>query len=214
MQENPSQSLFSCERLACSRQGRVLFAGVGVTLLEGGVLLVVGRNGCGKTTFLRCVAGLMPAQGSIEKPDRLLYLGHADAVKPEATVLQNLLFWAELDGEAMLLPAAIQYFGLEPFLDMPCRLLSAGWKKRVALARLLTHPAALWIMDEPYAHLDEEGVALLGGLIQGRVRKGGAVIMAVHHLVPGALGDVVGPSVLHIEDFIPGEEIGHVPDPV
>lgn len=207
MSEKSEKALFSCDSLAFSRQGARLFGGVGVSLLEGGVLLVVGRNGSGKTTLLRCLAGLLPAEGRITRPRHFLYLGHADALKPHATVHANLRFWAALGGEPMLLAAAIEYFGLEPFLEMPCHQLSAGWKKRVALARLLTHPAALWLLDEPYAHLDAEGVALLGGLIEGRVRKGGAVVMAVHYLPPGALGEVRRPCVLSIEDFT-GEEAG------
>ncbi len=130
-----------------------------------------------------------------------LYLGHRDAVKLEVSVLHNLRFWMEMAGEPMLLSAAVHYFGLEPYLDMKCTQLSAGWRKRVALARLLLQPAALWFLDEPYTHLDDEAVRLLGGLIESRTRKGGAVVLAAHHLPPGALGGVPHPLVLRVEDF-------------
>lgn len=201
MSEHPHTPLLTCEGLACIRQGRRLFSHLGVSVLEGGVLLVRGRNGSGKSTLLRCFAGLMESEGRVGRSANFLYLGHKDAVKMESTVADNLRFWAEINGETMLLSAAIDYFGLEPFLDVPCHMLSAGWRKRVALARLLTHPAPLWLLDEPYTHLDEEAVRLLGGLVETRVRKKGAVVMAVHHLPPDALGEVRHVSVLNVEDF-------------
>lgn len=201
MPELHSTPLLTCTGLACRRQGRMLFSSLGFSLLEGGVLLVVGRNGCGKTTLLRRLAGLSEGEGEVTRPERLLYIGHKDAVKGEATVEANLRFWAELAGEEMLLPAAIHYFGLEFYLDVPCNQLSAGWRKRVALARLLTNPAELWLLDEPYTHLDDEASRLLGGLIESRVRKGGAVVMAAHHLPPGALGGLQHCPVLRVEDF-------------
>lgn len=212
MAEKPLKPILSCEGVTYSREGRVLFERLGFSLLEGGVLLLVGRNGCGKTTLLKRLAGLLTSEGEVRFKDaaiaqgadyagQALYLGHRDAVKPEATVYDNLAFWAELAGEPMLLPAALHYFGLEAYLDVPCAQLSAGWKKRVALARLLVQPAALWLLDEPYTHLDDESVHLLGGLIESRTRKGGAVIIAAHHLPPGALGGVQHASVLRVEDF-------------
>lgn len=210
--QNSPHALLSCQSLAVKRQGRLLYAGVGFSLLEGGVLLVVGRNGSGKTTLIRHLSGLLQGQGVVLFRDapitqgadyagQALYLGHRDAVKLEASVLHNLRFWAEIAGEPMLLPAAIHYFGLEPYLEMPCAQLSAGWRKRVALARLLVQPAALWLLDEPYTHLDDEAARLLGGLIESRTRKGGAVVIAAHHLPQGALGGVQHPQVLRVEDF-------------
>lgn len=201
MTETTVKYLLSSESLRFERQRQPLFTGLGVTLMEGGVLLVVGRNGSGKSTLLKCLAGLIPVKGKVIRPQNLLYLGHADGIKLNASVEANVRFWAELSGEPMLTPAAMEYFGLNYYLDMPCHMLSAGWRKRVALARLLTNPAALWLLDEPYSHLDEEGVRLLGGLIESRVRKGGAVIMAVHHLPPGALGELGSVAVLQLEDF-------------
>ena len=203
MEENRNSVLISCEGIACSRMGRTLFGSLGVSLMKGGVLLVVGRNGSGKSSLLRALAGLLPAQGRIFRPEHFLYLGHHDAVKEEVTVEATLRFWAALGGEEMLLPAAIEYFGLAPYLEMSCARLSAGWKKRVALARLLTNPAPLWLLDEPYTHLDDEAVRLLGNLVESRARKSGAVIIAAHHLPPGALGRLEFAGVLNIEDFMP-----------
>ncbi len=176
-------------------------------------MILTGRNGSGKTTLLKYIAGIGEGTGNIslmgtpiacgrDYEGHALYLGHRDAVKLQATVQDNLTFWANLYGEPMLIPAAIQYFGLDIYLDAPCYQLSAGWRKRVALARLITNPAALWLLDEPYTHLDEEAVHLLGGLIEGRVSKSGAVIMAAHHLPPGGLGRLQHASVIRLEDFI------------
>ncbi len=110
----------------------------------------------------------------------LLYIGHANAIKPELSVYENLRFWAELRGELMLVPAALNYFEMEEIADMPCRLLSAGWQRRVALANLITTPRLVWLLDEPATHLDAHAVNLLDALIATRCKQGGMVVLATH----------------------------------
>lgn len=202
---------FSCEGLTCERGPRELFSGLGFSLLEGGLLLVTGANGAGKSTLLATLAGLLsPVAGGIQFGDvpirdaadyesTCIYLGHHNALKPEATVLENITFWARMRGEEMLIPAAIHYFGLEPYLDYPCGQLSQGWQRRVALTRLMTCPAPLWILDEPGSNLDREGQALLAELIRVRTRQRGIVIMAAHGEV--AMHREVRVSVLDIGEF-------------
>lgn len=203
---------FSAESLACVRGGDELFSGLGFTLLEGGLLLVTGANGSGKTTLLKILAGLMPPdEGQViwegltihtpaDYEGTALYVGHRNAVRLEATVVENMAFWADMSGNGMLLPAAIHYFQLEPYLHTPCWQLSAGWQRRLALSRLMTCPAPLWLLDEPATNLDAEGVVLLEELIRGRLRQGGLVIMAAHAKVDTASGIAI--SQLNIQDFI------------
>lgn len=203
---------FSAENLRVSRSGEVLFANLGFSLLEGGLLLVSGANGSGKTTLLKILAGLLPPDEGqvvwegvqIKNPadyeGAALYIGHKNAVKLDATVAENLAFWADIAGDGMLLPAAIHYFQLEPYLYMPCWQLSAGWQRRVALSRLMTCPTPLWFLDEPATNLDAEGVMLLEELIRGRLSQGGLVIMAAHAQVGSASNIPI--SQLRMEDYI------------
>ena len=201
-----------------------MFNGLGFTLLEGGVIVLAGHNGSGKTTLLKAIAGLIPPQkGEVtfqatqkithpqDYEQKALYIGHNNAIKLDATVLENLNFWAVANGEPILLQAAVEYMGLLPYINTPCGKLSAGWKRRVALSRLMICPAKLWLLDEPMSNLDDAGVALLGGLIQTRTASHGGVIMAAHgiHQLPFKQKDnqAMPFQVLEISDFM--EEICH-----
>ncbi len=173
--QSPDQSTrepaaLSARALACVRGERRLFAGLDLRVDAGQWLHVRGENGVGKTSLLRMLAGLAkPAEGEIfwcgepiagatEQYHRsLLFLGHHDAVKDELSALENLDLAAALDGarlrsdEAL---AALRRFGLKGREDLPVRCLSAGQKRRVLLARLVTRKAALWLLDEPFTALD------------------------------------------------------------
>ncbi len=207
--------MLSCEGLEVSRGGKTLFSGLGFTVLEQATLLVLGANGSGKSSLLRALALLMPHDvgridwlgAPVTSPqdyeNELLYIGHKDCLKLQDTVHDNIAFWAKLSGAPMLIDAAIEFWGLAPYLQLPCEQLSAGWKKRVSLARLLTMPAHLWLLDEPATHLDDEGVHLLGGLIESRTRQDGAVIMTTHHMPQGLLSNENNVSALHLADFVP-----------
>jgi heme exporter protein A len=182
----------SGRELACLRGERMVFEGLGFDLAPGGALVLTGPNGSGKTSFLRLVAGLLrPAAGSLawrgrpvgDDPDALRaelhYVGHLDAVKPLLTVSENLVFWARMRGGGAV-TEALAGFGLTALANVPARFLSAGQRRRVALARLLAAPAALWLLDEPTVGLDSESIEALTSAMAAQRDSGGMVIAATH----------------------------------
>ena len=184
---------FEGRNLDCRRGGRDVFAGLGFALDPGGALLLTGRNGSGKSSLLRLMAGLLrPVAGEIlwagqaigEEPEahaaRLHYLGHLDAVKPVLSVTENLRFWADLRRAEARIAAALDHFALSDLADLPGRLLSAGQRRRLALARLLASPADLWLLDEPSVGLDHASVVKLAEAIADHRKGGGRVVVATH----------------------------------
>lgn len=198
--------MLSCNRLRSIRGEKLLFDHLGFCLKPGNALVLGGANGSGKTTLLRILAGLMPPEagevtwqgkpvrGNADYLEMMQYISHQNALKPELSVYDNVQYWAALRGTEMLAPAAMQFFGLWPMSDMPVGQLSAGWQRRVALARLLAIPSLVWLLDEPAANLDAEGVEMLDGLIATRVKQGGIVVLSSH--LPTA-----SEQVLNLEDF-------------
>ena len=186
------------EDLACRRGARLVFAGLSFRLREGGALVLTGANGSGKSSLLRLVGGLLaPARGRLlwgaapvaadiaEHHARLHYVGHQDAVRPVMTPREILRFWAALRG--LDLPAAappirgaLAAFALDAVADWPCRWLSAGQRRRLALARLLATPAPLWLLDEPTSALDDDGHDRLEQVIAAHRAAGGRVLLATH----------------------------------
>src|SRR5438477_4916094 len=162
------------EDLACRRGERLVFAGLSFRLPPGGALVLSGTNGSGKTSLLRLLAGLIPPAAGLlawgaapVEADlaghraRLHYVGHQDGIKPDLTPRETLLFWAALQGRRIragsaALEAALAAFALDPVADWPCRWLSAGQRRRLALARLCATPAPLWLLDEPFSALDHD----------------------------------------------------------
>ena len=185
--------------LACVRGDHRLFRGLNFTLHAGELLHLRGSNGSGKTSLLRTVCGLMaPAEGQVlwqgknirsirdEFFNHLIYLGHLGAIKGDLTAFENLRLACQLTGlpvdEDKLLHA-IAKMGLAGREDLPTKVLSAGQKRRVALARLLAHNATLWVLDEPFNALDVAAVDLLKQLIAEHVRADGMVILTTHQEV-------------------------------
>lgn len=174
--------------LHCNRAGRTVLHGVGFSLADGGAMVLRGPNGVGKSTLLRALAGLLPADGSIRLDGRRLdrdaaaevvaYAGHLDAVKPQLTVAGNLGFWAALGGGTP--GAALQAFELAAIADRPAYLCSAGQKRRLGLARLLLAPRRLWLLDEPTVALDTTAEATLTAAIDRHRAAGGMAIIATH----------------------------------
>ena len=204
------------EDLACRRGERLVFTGLSFRLLPGGALVLTGANGSGKTSLLRLLAGLLaPAAGRLswggaaiardvaEHRTRLHYVGHQDGVKPGLTPRETLVFWAALRGrelrrDAPALDAALAVFALEPVADWPCRWLSAGQRRRLALARLLLIPAPLWLLDEPVAALDNDNQRRLERAIAEHRAASGRVVLATHMAI-----DMDDPAGLVLDDFAP-----------
>ena len=200
--------------LACQKAQRTLFEGVSFSVPEGSWLHIEGGNGCGKTSLLRILCGLSPAargqvrwlsssssssssslQSTLSRPDRsvLHYIGHALGLKPDLTACENLCADAQVSGLALSREQAMQALaaqGLQSRAHLPVRVLSQGQRQGVALARLRTSPARLWILDEPLVGLDVQATATARALLQSHVDAGGAVVMTSHHDVglqgPGA----------------------------
>jgi len=179
--------------LDCIRGQRVLFRDLSFTVAAGQVLTVEGPNGIGKTSLLRLIAGFIaPAAGTIElaldntisEPEergkQIGWLGHHDGAKPQLTPSEVLTFFAKLYGDATDIAAALAAAGLEQCSELPCQYLSAGQKKRLALARLRIARRPLWLLDEPLAALDSDGKKFAADLIASHCASGGIVLAATH----------------------------------
>jgi heme exporter protein A len=179
------------DSLTLERGGRRLFAGLSFSAGAGEALVVTGPNGAGKSSLLRGLAGFLEfASGGVRleggDPDaglqeQIHYLGHADSLKSALTAGENLAFWAGmLGGDAAQVAPALARLGLPHVADFPVRALSAGQKRRVALARLLVAPRPLWLLDEPTTALDAGAQALFAEIMRGHLLGGGIVVAATH----------------------------------
>lgn len=191
--------MLEARALTCIRGERQLFQNLNLTVTAGECLHVRGENGVGKTSLLRLLTGLSkPEAGEVlwnhqsiaKDPSiyhrELLFLGHRDALKEDLTALENLQLYAVLDdihlpGDKAL--AALWRFGLRGRENLPVSCLSAGQKRRVLMARMLTRQAKLWILDEPFNALDIHAVQDLQGLIAEHVEQGGLVVLTSHQAV-------------------------------
>jgi heme exporter protein A len=188
-------SSLSAENLVCTRGERRLFAGLSFRVAQGSVLAISGPNGAGKTSLLRLVAGfLAPVSGAVrftandkseltdaETRGKMIgWLGHQDGLKAQLTLAEQLLFFSQLYDAPPNIAAALESVGLARQSDLPCRYLSAGQKKRLALARLKITNRPVWLLDEPLAALDAGGKALAAQMIADHCAGGGIVLAATH----------------------------------
>ena len=167
--------LLAVRGLASARNDTPVFGPLDFAVDAGEALLVQGGNGSGKTTLLRVLAGLLRAHA-------IAYLGHLPALKGDLSVLENLEFLCGLHGrrKRQLPGDALAIVGMAGYEDAPARQLSAGQKKRVTLARMWLAPAPLWLLDEPYANLDLDGINLVNRMISAHLRDGGATLVTTH----------------------------------
>lgn len=184
------------EKVHVWRGDRHVLKGVSFELGAGDLLHVAGPNGAGKTTLLRVVTGLLrPEKGWVawkgrpiaEEPGAyqrdLAYASHEPALKGDLTALENLIFAVGLKRRVGRpeLTAHLERAGVAGCAHLPARVLSAGQRRRVAMARVLAFRAPLWLLDEPFTNLDSAGSALLAGLLVEHVASGGSVLVVAHH---------------------------------
>jgi heme exporter protein A len=193
----PPAGRLTLDRVAVRRGGRLLFEGVSLALAAGEACALTGANGAGKTSLLRAVAGLVGLEaGEIgfggtdptqARQEDLHLQAHADGLKPARTAREELTFWSRwCGGDASALETAIAALELASLLDLEVRRLSAGQRRRIALARLLAAPRPIWLLDEPLAPLDARWRARFAEVLAEHLRKGGLVLAAVHDPLPGA----------------------------
>ena len=188
-------ALLRAHVLEGQRGERRLFTGLELTLMPHDLVWLRGRNGRGKTTLLRMLAGLSSVAaghiaiggqpvGSLAARRQLVYIGHANALKDDLTASEALMFLAALAGQvasAAQVKSALTALGVADRARAPVRTLSQGQRRRVALARLaLEHAPLVWLLDEPFDALDDQGIATLNGLLAAHSARGGAALLTSH----------------------------------
>jgi len=191
-----STALLKADNLICERDDRLLFSGLSFEIHPGDVLQLEGPNGSGKTTLLRILSGLFSSfEGQIwwqgqemqscrsEFQQDLLFLGHKSSVKTTLNPIENLRFLTGLQQSIteQQLWQALELVGLAGYEHVLCRNLSAGQKRRVALARLYLSDAKLWVLDEIFTAIDKKGVAQLESLLAEKARSGVTIVLTTHH---------------------------------
>lgn len=201
--------MLTVQNLSFFKDDKKIFSDLGFSVGLNSALIITGRNGCGKSSLLKILAGI-----SKQNSGKILwggedvenfrddfngdsqFIGHKNFLEQELTVLENLRFYAQLADTELALQSGISFFGLTEFADVKIKKLSAGWQRRVKLAKLLCCPATVWFLDEPSNNLDKEGREKLHGLLKTRIKEEGLVIMATHDELFFDLG-----SRLNLEDF-------------
>ncbi|MBL4612946.1 MAG: heme ABC exporter ATP-binding protein CcmA [Emcibacter sp.] len=181
------------QNLTCIRGDRPVFSDLNFELPPGRALILSGANGSGKSSLMKIIAGLLPSQSGTLTcgTDSILgdkdwvsrnvcYLAHKNGMKPEMTVAENLTFWANLEQHKGDITEEAAKIGIDHCLDLPVSYLSSGQARRAALTRVLCHPGKFWLLDEPTVGLDKAGVALLAGLMNDHLSRGGRILAATH----------------------------------
>jgi heme exporter protein A len=204
---NPEAGPLEVAGLHCIRDDRDLFTDLSFGLNAGQLLLVEGRNGCGKTTLLRILCGIrMQESGTVKwcgnaidelgaaYHQQIAYVGHHDGVKRELTVVENIRLAQALGNPSGRgIDEILRQIQLAGFDDVQTQVLSAGQRRRLALSRLLATDSSLWILDEPFTSLDKRGIDIFLNLMKAHTANGGLVVMTSHHRV-----DFDGVDVRHL----------------
>jgi len=198
-------ALLQTRDLSCVKDDRVLFEGMNLSLNAGQILLVEGKNGSGKTSLLRILTGLsLPESGDVlwqgrpisevgaDYYEQVNYVGHHDGIKRDLTCLENLRLVQAMGKPLPIdLDEALDKVNLYRFGDNYVATLSAGQKRRLALARLVVTEALLWIMDEPFTSLDKASMAMFQVMFEQHLEKGGVIVLTSHHDIEMPQSDVV-----------------------
>ncbi|MEL0079507.1 MAG: heme ABC exporter ATP-binding protein CcmA [Rhodospirillales bacterium] len=212
-----TEHVLELSNLACRRGGRLLFSGMDLSLTEGDAALVTGPNGSGKSSLLRVIAGLIqPLQGQIRWEGQnaqkftvnfrsaLRYVGHSDGLQPVLSVLENLKYWSQIYGSSQdleKLNRGLESVGLFDLSELPARVLSAGQRRRLALAKAIATDGRLWLLDEPTVALDRQSINRIETAISEFRASGGIVIASTN--APLNLSDC---KTLNISDYYWAEE--------
>lgn len=207
----PKESVLEIKNLSCIRDDRILFEGLNFQLTNQQVVLLEGKNGCGKTSLLRIICGFREQDaGSIfwnnkitkesEYFSAMAYVGHLDGVKKELTVLENLKMSLAFGQKGRYsIAQALDKVHLAGYDDSLVQSLSAGQKRRLSLARLLITKNILWVLDEPFTSIDKQGIILIESLMLEHLSAGGMIILTSHHdlVLHGADVHKINLSICH-----------------
>ena len=201
--------MLTIDNLSFYKDNKKIFSDLAFSLSISSALIVTGKNGCGKSSLLKLIAGIYEIQSgrvlwgneNIENfrddfNGDMQFIGHKNFLKPELTVKENLEFYADLRGTKNAVAPALEFFSLKEIQNSPVKNLSAGWQQRVILTKLLACPATVWLLDEPSNNLDKDGKEQLRELIKNRIKDRGLVILTSHDEMFFDLG-----PKLNLEDF-------------
>jgi heme exporter protein A len=201
--------MLTIDNLSFYKDNKKIFSELSFSLSISSALIVTGKNGCGKSSLLKLIAGIYEIQSgrvlwgneNIENfrddfNGDMQFIGHKNFLKPELTVKENLEFYADLRGTKNAVAPALEFFSLKKLQNSPVKNLSAGWQQRVLLTKLLACPATVWLLDEPSNNLDKDGKEQLHELIKNRIKDRGLVILTSHDEMFFDLG-----PKLNLEDF-------------